>query len=370
MCIRDRFSIAPNASRITKRREQTNVKTALRNLKTQVGTTSLTGSKAPLTQFSNLNKTISTALQPKTTLLSKLNGVISIPGEVLKKIEPVMAYPNITIPIYSLLMEKHLELFIPQLDLLENNSITLLSANQQYIESLMLGFNSEMARELVWRDYPTDQRGSYARIFWESIKQKNDTGLSSKETADKYGHIEEIHKWTGSHGTNANPKNDLSDMVVVVIRGELLQKYPNTLIYFQKAKWTDETKSARELNDSSTPVMPEFSAKISSDIHILGFDISAKEARGKDDGLGSFFVMQEPPAENKFGMDISSDQYKSWSDLAWDQFKDETAYIKVSDFKKTKKTFNSVTWGANANHMAYILNQRPFKLAVHAEKLI
>jgi hypothetical protein len=234
----------------------------------------------------------------------------------------------------------------------------------------MLGFNSEMARELVWRDYPTDQRGSYARIFWDSIKMKNDSGLTLEETANKYGHIKEIHKWTGRHGTNENQNNDLSEMLVVVIRGELLKKYPNTLIYFQEAKWDPEDEKKRTLDNSKEPVLAEFMAKITSDIHILGFNIDTDDARGLNNDLGSYLVLQEPPAENKFGMDISSTKYESWMDLAWDQFKDSTEYIKVTDFTKTKKIFDGVKWGKNSNHMAYILNQRPFKLGIHAEKLI
>ena len=32
----------------------------------------------------------------------------------------------------------------------------------------MVGLNHEMARELLWREYPTDQRGSYFRQFWDA----------------------------------------------------------------------------------------------------------------------------------------------------------------------------------------------------------
>ena len=31
----------------------------------------------------------------------------------------------------------------------------------------MVGLNHEFARELLWREYPTDQRGSYFRQFWD-----------------------------------------------------------------------------------------------------------------------------------------------------------------------------------------------------------
>ena len=31
----------------------------------------------------------------------------------------------------------------------------------------MAGLNHEMARELLWRGYPTDQRGTVFRRFWD-----------------------------------------------------------------------------------------------------------------------------------------------------------------------------------------------------------
>ena len=57
--------------------------------------------------------------------------------------------------------------FLPNINLIAPNSITLLETNQKFIESYMVGLNHEMARELLWREYPTDQRGSYFRQFWD-----------------------------------------------------------------------------------------------------------------------------------------------------------------------------------------------------------
>ena len=59
------------------------------------------------------------------------------------------------------------ELFLPNIQLIATNSITLLETNQKFIEAYMVGLNHEFARELLWREYPTDQRGSYFRQFWD-----------------------------------------------------------------------------------------------------------------------------------------------------------------------------------------------------------
>ena len=42
-----------------------------------------------------------------------------------------------------------------------------LETNPRFIESYMVGLNHEMARELLWREYPTDQRGTCFRQFWD-----------------------------------------------------------------------------------------------------------------------------------------------------------------------------------------------------------
>ena len=63
--------------------------------------------------------------------------------------------------MYEPLAEISPELFLPNLNLIEQNTITLLETNQAFIEAYMVGLNHEFARELLWREYPTDQRGSH-----------------------------------------------------------------------------------------------------------------------------------------------------------------------------------------------------------------
>ena len=41
------------------------------------------------------------------------------------------------------------ELFLPNVQLIEQNSMTLLETNQPFIESYMVGLNHEFARELL-----------------------------------------------------------------------------------------------------------------------------------------------------------------------------------------------------------------------------
>ena len=74
-------------------------------------------------------------------------------------------------PMYKPLSDRSAELFVPNLNLIPPDTITLLETNQRFIEAYMVGLNHEMARELLWREYPTDQQGSYFRQFWDPTPQ-------------------------------------------------------------------------------------------------------------------------------------------------------------------------------------------------------
>ena len=78
-----------------------------------------------------------------------------------------MAYPVIDLPMFRPLADMSPDLFCPNVNLVPPNSITLLETNPRFIESYLVGLNHEMARELLWREYPTDQRGSVFRQFWD-----------------------------------------------------------------------------------------------------------------------------------------------------------------------------------------------------------
>ena len=59
----------------------------------------------------------------------------------------------------------------------------------------MVGLNHEFARKLLWRDYPTDQRGSYFRQFWDVRGYIDSEGLSDDPLKEKLYDIPELHRW-------------------------------------------------------------------------------------------------------------------------------------------------------------------------------
>ena len=70
-----------------------------------------------------------------------------------------------------------------------------METNQKFIESYMLGLNHEFSRELLWREYPTDQRGSYFRQFWDVSGYFDDQNLGEEALKEKLKDIPPIHRW-------------------------------------------------------------------------------------------------------------------------------------------------------------------------------
>ena len=75
----------------------------------------------------------------------------------------------------------------------------------------MVGLNHEFARELLWREYPTDQRGSYFRQFWDVAQLLNAERLARRtRCASSCYDIPRAHRWptdsASASTTTARPR--------------------------------------------------------------------------------------------------------------------------------------------------------------------
>lgn len=337
----------------------------------------------------------------QTAVVSGLNPMYTLPKAVYQAIDldkpytlpppdrivPVMAYPSFKRPMYEAVKELGVEYLLPNINLIPNNTITLLETNQRFVESFMVGLNHELGRELLWREFPTDQRGSYFRQFWDSSDYVPSAPASGEAAALAALDIEEIHKWVSNTalGTHFPATRDVvndADKVVLVIKGDLLKKFPHIVIYAQRAKWQagDVTFSQhRELDPSAAPLYPIFGATVDPDTTFLGFDLTVTQAKGDIHGPapGYFFILKERPGEIRFGVDGgdgSPGSPASWNDLDQDSAPFVNGHLDPSDnaVTATDPTINSktVNWGFNSTNIAQILYQNPVMVCVHAEEMI
>jgi hypothetical protein len=193
----------------------------------------------------------------------------------------VLAAPALDAPVFRYLARLDASRFMPGVGDIPAESIMLLETNPRFIEALLVGLNSEMNRELLWREFPTDQRGTPFKHFW---------GWS-----DGGADIAPIHTWPATNPLGSNTRAGKGGQIVMLIRGRLLQRYPNTSIYAWRA-------SVRKLVNppADGPQAPVFSGVLGSDIAFAGFDLTDADLRRSD---GWFFVLQEQPTEARFGFD-------------------------------------------------------------------
>lgn len=375
---------------------------------------------APLTReplaITEIAREVSLAISPSKTIPSLIYRQIRLPAMLIPErpeyLEPAMAYPEFDVPMYEPLLRLGTDHFVPNLGKLRENSITLLETNQRFIESYMVGLNHECARELQFHEWPGDMRGSYFRQFWDVSDRLDDAEGDPVAWREKLKDIPPLHRWPinsdlGDHD-NREAGREAEEELVLVIRGELLKKYPNAVIYARRARWARKAdgkidkEAERELEDApdilSNIKTPLFQAKASPDIYFLGFDITATVARGGDGGEetddpGWFFVIQERPGEPRFGLDIErSGQLNVWNDLAWKDVLNDAAAggfltpganagtlnlieptaVDVAAKADQWKEDRFVDWSGamNAADMAYVLFQSPVMVAVHAADML
>ena len=77
-----------------------------------------------------------------------------------------MAGPVFTDAAYLPLVEASHDAFVPGLDSIPADSVTLVQTNPTFIAAYLAGLNSALGHELLWRGYPTDERGTYWHSFW------------------------------------------------------------------------------------------------------------------------------------------------------------------------------------------------------------
>lgn len=182
--------------------------------------------------------------------------------DLLRSKYPIMVYPEYPDPTYFYLRELSQRFILPSVDKLPDNSISLFKNNTEFVESFLSGMNTEMGRELLWREYPSDERGSYFRKFWDSEEDP---------TQEAYWDVKYLHEWQGHLG--ANHADDKKDLLIFAIKGELLQAFPQTFIYL--------TQIPIEGYTGNSVIMPSMSAWLNNDTYLVGFPTNADQIQEK-----------------------------------------------------------------------------------------
>ena len=276
-----------------------------------------------------------------------------------------------------------------------------METNQRFIEAYMVGLNHEFARKLLWREYPTDQRGSYFRQFWSVGDTIDSEGLSHDALKEKLYDIPEIHRWAADFDARRSQQSHSSRSACRAASGadhprraaEEISQHGDLRAARQdggrlrEPDWltADEEKPTRRASKTRTPL---YQAHPTDDIFFFGFDLTIDEVKGTGGDPGWYFVLQERPGEARFGLEVSPiPTIETFDDVSWNdampgitagQFlaaaalaafaltraskHDPPSIDQWNDDKKVNPaTISSARW-------AYVLLRQPVMVAIHARR--
>jgi hypothetical protein len=226
---------------------------------------------------------------PGDTYLARAKATVSLPGSAgpqptLASLNPIPWAPRFPQPMSEPLAEMSQDLLLPGLDAVPANTVLPLQTNNRFVQAYMVGLNGEMSRELLWREYPAPLDATYFDRFWDA---------RSAPTAPP--DIDRIGAWgdrpLGTRpGTPAPLDAGNQERFVLLLRSELLRRYPNAVIY--------ATRKGPPLEER----MPIFSGALPPDVRFFGFDIPAAAITDWS------IVIQEQPTEPRFGVDVAMDR--------------------------------------------------------------
>src|SRR3712207_9200390 len=94
--------------------------------------------------------------------------------------------PKFPRPINGPLRDLSRQLLLPGLESVLPNSVLGLASNRRFLEAYLVGLNFEMGRELLWRGFPTDQRGTYFDRFWDASAGRSEERRVGKECRSRW----------------------------------------------------------------------------------------------------------------------------------------------------------------------------------------
>lgn len=375
----------------------------------------------------------------KQVIVKKLRGLIQTndPRKVVQEsFDPILISPTIEEAMYRPLKSLSLDYILPGIDKIPQNSILLCEENRYFIESYLCGTNDEMGKELVWNRFPTDQRGTIFSFFWDPTTYEKDVQDDVGNT-QKMRDIRPIHLWKektlqstlpfldrmlrnpGSRSripsfpwinrrtltrlSNAarippsvfnkkrsflsknpsfvNKDGDKEGRLVLLIKGDLIRRYPDTVIFALKRESTYEESASmyeeseeesasmyeESESDASTEfISPSFRANLAPDIVGIGFPFTLEDIQSSGE---YYFVLQEQQDLPRFGFDVETRERRDSStenvDPVWGS-------VDLQNPMNYILEFNDVIDGDKHHgaHLASRTLQKPVQIVIHATQIL
>jgi hypothetical protein len=302
-------------------------------------------------------------LDPAVTVTARVKGRLgALPGwlrpDWLKnlRVDPVMVGPSFPFPMCQALYRYDQQWMIPGVaEIARTDMVTLLKTNNVFIEAFLVGLNHEMGRELLWRGYPTDARGTYFKSFWTGNDELT----------------QPIHQFAdlplGGH-----MKPMLDDRIVMLVRGELIHRYPGVIGHAVRQARKDPA-TGLPLFEAGAGATVLFRVHLAPNILLLAFDLLPSTIKQEDPAEPWWFLLAENPTEPRFGLDdvapAGEDPRNSltWARLLGGLPQDQQRFLRATT---PNLVVGGVTWGSDAAAVAHLLFQLPARAAFLGTRML
>lgn len=308
---------------------------------------------------------ISAHLQSRITFVDGSWGARPVPSQFT-------ASPVFTDAVYRYICDISSDLLLPGLGDIPNNTVGLVEVNAENVESVLLGINHEMSREMRWREYPAALNSTWFQHFWSETQPD----------------IKPVNTWSAKALLGHNLVGAASSgSLVLLIKGDILTRYPNLAVYAVPAVVKQVSgRDVRVPAEPEVPVYPAFTGELEKGVKFYGFEGLTQETAlgdGTNANAGYFFALQEQPTEPRFGLDeyVPGTDYDpasltTWDELSWghlmtDENPDAPPYAIIAGaFAQSSPPALTPAWGSDSAAMARIILQRPVRMLVHASRML
>lgn len=230
--------------------------------------------------LSRLAAVVAAAIDPTVARPPAVERVLStLPG--ITHIGPVEIEPELDLPLWSFLSSRAPDWMLPGAGDLVDGDVVALSTNPVFVESLLVGANSQATAELRWRNVPLVTRWSPLRKFWQ--RKANDVDIQAVKAWPDVAPLGNVALVPAGRTAEA----------VVAFRTSLFRRYPATVVYLYpaQANWVPPNPTDDLNLDRS---MPTFTGTIGADITFFGFALPPEAM------TTHWVVLEEPPAGHRF----------------------------------------------------------------------
>jgi hypothetical protein len=177
-----------------------------------------------------------------------------------------------------------------------------------------------------------------------------------------------MHQWLPAGRTLVDVAGGEANLVLL-IRGELFRRYPNTVVLAIRAAGPGTPDT-----DDSAIERPIFSGLLDPDISFFGFDLTQDDLTT---GNGWFFALQEQLTEPRFGLDETVDPTRmpgpprQWRAAAWpDTDVAVGSPFTIEQLRRFADDHSIQPSPSTSAAVAEALFQNPVQVLVHARHLV